>query len=279
MQNSISQKIKDELDQLGIEPKKSLGQNFLINEGIYRKIVAALEIKRDETVVEIGPGLGTLTQYLVNAGAKVIAIEKDRRLIDWLKNKFKNNPKIKIVENDILKIDPRKLGLEKDNYKVVGNIPYYLTSRLIRTVFEKWPHPEKIVLMVQKEVAQRICAKPPEMSLLAVSVQYYSKPKIISYVSRNSFYPAPEVDSAIIKLETQNLELKTNEVKNFFKVVRAGFAGKRKQLANNLTAGLKISKQEIRQKLTLIDIDPQRRAETLTIEEWQRITNFLFSQG
>lgn len=278
--------IKKELNSLGIKPKKSLGQNFLINEGVYKKIVAALEIKKSDTIVEVGPGLGTLTGYLAESGIKIVAIEKDREFDAYLKKKFSDRKNVKIIEGDILKFNPRNYELQTTNYKLVGNIPYYLTSHLIRTVFEEWPRPERIVLMLQKEVAQRIVAKPPDMSLLAVSVQYYSKPEIISRVSRHSFYPAPEVDSAIIKLvsseqftaysdNAENCKLKTV---NFFKVVRAGFAGKRKQLINNLSRDLKISKQEIQQKLSVADINPQRRAETLTIEEWQKITNSLFSQ-
>ncbi len=271
--------IKKELNVLGIKPKKSLGQNFLVNEGVYKKIVAALEIKRSDMIIEVGPGLGTLTGYLAESGAKIIAVEKDRRLIDWLKKKFKAfSNRIEAIEDDILRMDIKKLGIRENDYKVVGNIPYYITSRLIRNILEDWPSPKLVVLMVQKEVAQRIVAKPPNMSLLAVSVQYYAEPKIISYVSAGSFYPPPEVDSAIVKLATRNLELGTSEVKNFFKVAKAGFAGKRKQLINNLAAGLKISKQEIQQKLSLIDINPQRRAETITIEEWQKITNSLFSR-
>jgi len=304
MPNLISQKIKDKLHQLSIEPKKSLGQNFLINEGVYKKIVAALEIEKNDTIVEVGPGLGTLTEYLAESGAMIIAIEKDEKLATYLRDKFSNWKNVKIIEDDILKFSPVSCKLETENYKLVGNIPFYLTSYLIRTVFEKWPRPEKIVLMLQKEVAQRIAASPPhsnlsvgasrpQMSLLAVSIQYYSKPEIISYVSRHCFYPAPEVDSAIIKLTPRlqvtgyGLQTATEKKKSetwhlksetFFRVVRAGFAGKRKQLINNLATGLKISKQGIQQKLSLIDINPQRRAETLTIEEWQKITNSLFSR-
>ncbi len=286
MPNLINRKIKDELHQLGIEPKKSLGQNFLVNMGIYEKIIGALDVEEGDTIVEVGPGLGTLTEFLSQTGARIIAIEKDRLLTAYLKNKFKGAKNVTIIEDDILKFNLKTYNLKPETYKIVGNIPFYLTSHLIRTVFEEWPRPEKIVLMLQKEVAQRIVAKPPDMSLLAVSVQYYSKPEIISYVSRNSFYPAPEVDSAIIRLvssfqflasskKTKNSQLET---RNFFQVVRAGFAGKRKQLINNLATGLKISKQEIQQKLSLTDINPQRRAETLTIEEWEKITNFLFSR-
>lgn len=308
---SILGQIKNELSQLGIKPKKSLGQNFLINEGVHRKIVAALEIKPTDTILEIGPGLGTLTEYLAQTGARIIAIEKDRRLVEHLRQKFQNNPKVEIIEGDILKLVPGVQGsgfseelesktgrpeaelsvrdgtgwtLDAERYKVVGNIPYYLTSHLLRTIFENWPQPESIVLMLQKEVAQRIVAKPPKMSLLGVSVQYYAEPKIISYVSRNSFWPSPEVDSALVKLEPRpqtdaelhaDLRRKKGEVEKFFKVVRAGFAGKRKQLANNLARGLGMPKQVIEEKLQSVGVDPKRRAETLTLAEWQKLTEIL----
>lgn len=272
--------IKRELNALGIKPKKSLGQNFLVNEGIYKKIVVALEIKKNDTIVEVGPGLGTLTGYLAESGAKIMAIEKDRLLIAHLKNKFKDNKNVTIIEDDILKFDPRNYELQTTGYKLVGNIPYYLTSHLIRVALEKWPRPEMIVLMVQKEVAQRITARPPDMSLLAVSVQYYAEPKIISYVSAGSFYPPPEVDSAIIKLTTNDRQQTTSkEAKKFFKVVKAGFANKRKQLINNLSAGLKLSKEKVGSRLLAVGIDSKRRAETLTIGEWQKITDILPLQG
>jgi len=268
--------IKKELNALDIKPKKSLGQNFLINEGIYKKIVAALEIKGDDTIIEVGPGLGTLTEYLAESGAKIIAVEKDRKFAAYLKNKFPDRKNVRIIEGDILKFNPAYYQLQTINYKVVGNIPYYLTSHLLRIVLEKWPRPRLVVLMLQKEVAQRIIAKPPDMSLLAVSVQYYAKPEITNYVSAGSFYPPPKVDSAIIKLEIRNqkIENRKND-KEFFRVVRAGFSGKRKQLANNLSAGLKLSKKEIELKLLAVDVDPRRRAETLTVEEWQKITDIL----
>lgn len=289
---SIITQIKNGLSQLGIKPKKSLGQNFLVNEGIYKKIVDALAISPTDTIIEVGPGLGTLTQFLAETGAKVIAVEKDHQLAKYLKTKFANEKRVNIVEDDILKFNPlnTKYLIQNTSYKLVGNIPYYLTSHLLRTVLESWPQPKLIVLMLQKEVAQRICASPPHsklsvganrqhMSLLAVSVQYYAQPKIISYVSHGNFYPPPEVDSAIIKLESrnQNLESRINS-QNFFKIVRAGFAGKRKQLGNNLIRELKLTKDFIEGKLESVNIDPKRRAETLTLEEWQKITNIFYVQ-
>ncbi len=271
--------IKKELNILGIKPKKSLGQNFLVNEGVYKKIVAALEIKKDDAIIEVGPGLGTLTGYLAESGAKIIAIEKDEKFAAYLKNKFFNRKNVKIVEGDILKFNPLNYSLLSTHYKLVGNIPYYLTSHLIRIIFEEWPHPEKIMLMLQKEVAQRIIAKPPNMSLLAVSVQYYAEPKIISYVSAGSFYPPPEVDSAITKF-SEFKERDKGFSNDLFKIAKAGFSGKRKQLLNSLSGGLKKSREEIGEKLKLSNIDPKRRAETLTIDEWIGITkNFFPNHG
>ena len=262
-----------------IRARKSLGQNFLIREAIYEKIISAVEPASEDNIIEIGPGLGTLTQYLAKSGAKIIAVEKDRDLIGHLTSKLIKSKNVTIIEGDILKFKVEDLNLEPTKYKVVGNIPYYITSHLLRRILEKWPKPKSITLLVQKEVAKRIVAKPPNMSMLGVSVQYYSSPKIISYVSKSNFLPQPKVDSAIIKLEPRvnNQESRINSEK-FFKTARAGFAEKRKQLINNLSAGLKLSKKSVEEKLNLIDIDPKRRAETLTIEEWSIITKALLSQ-
>jgi len=268
--------IKKELNILGIKPKKSLGQNFLVNKNVYQKIITALEIKKGDKIIEIGPGLGTLTSFLAESRAKVIAVEKDHKLVDYLKNKFANQKNVTIIEDDILRFDPKNYKLKAKSYKLVGNIPYYLTSHLLRLIFEKWPSPKIVALTLQKEVAQRIVAKPPNMSLLAVSVQYYSRPGIVDYIPRRSFYPAPDVDSAIIKLVPQEQFATYQEnTKNFFRIVRAGFSGKRKQLINSLARGLKIKKDTIESKLKAAGVDPRRRAETLTLEEWQKITNTL----
>ncbi len=288
----LSNTIKRELGALGIKPNKSLGQNFLVNEGVYKKIAAALEIKGDDIVVEIGPGLGALTEHLAKSGAEIIAVEKDREFAAYLKKKFSGRKNVRIIEGDVLKFNPADYRLQTTNYKLIGNIPYYLTSHLLRIVLEGWPKPEVIVLMLQKEVAQRITARPPNMSLLAVSVQYYAEPEIVSYVSAGSFYPPPKVDSAITKLEIRKrpglcsrscfggvdkIKNRKND-KDFFRIVRAGFSGKRKQLINNLAGGFKLEKGTIGQKLKLAGVDPRRRAETLTVEEWQKITDILSSQ-
>lgn len=245
--------------------KKSLGQNFLINQGILSKIVTTAEPTKDDLVVEIGPGTGNLTKLLSEKAGRVVAIEKDRRLIGELKEKFLNT-NIKIIEGDILKLDIEelfrnlKLEIRNSNYKVVGNIPYYITSNLLRTIFEKWPRPRLIVLTVQKEVAKRIVAKPPDMNLLALSVQLYSDTKVVSYISKGSFRPLPKVDSAIIKLiPKEETDAKENE--EVLIIAKKAFAGKRKQLQNTLP--------EI--NFESLGIDPKSRPEELSVPDWLKI--------
>ncbi len=248
--------------------KKSLGQNFLINRGVLDKIINAAELDKNDTVIEIGPGTGVLTEKLAEKADKIIAIEKDRRLIEGLKEKFKNT-NVEIVEADVLKLDigelfrNYKLEIRNSNYKVVGNIPYYITSHLLKTISEEWARPKLIVLMVQKEVAQRITAKPPHMNLLALSVQFYAEPKIISYISRGSFRPMPKVGSAIIRLNPKDERLKPEFKKEFFKLTKTAFAGKRKQLKN--TIGLEV--------LNKANIRPKARPEELSMDDWLNLAN------
>ena len=205
-----------------IKPKRSLGQNFLINQGILDKIVRAAEVGPKDTVVEVGPGTGNLTRKLSEKAKRVVAVEKDHRLIEELKEKFKNS-NVEIIEEDILKLKAESLKLKVGEYKIVANIPFYITSHFLRTVFEEWPKPKLIVLTVQKEVAQRIMAKPPHMNLLALSVQFYSSPTIIGYISKGSFRPMPKVDSAIIKLVPKKDTSVNKDI--FFKLIKAGFKG------------------------------------------------------
>lgn len=253
-----------------INPKKSLGQNFLINAGILEKIAGAAELNKDDIILEIGPGTGNLTKLLSEKAGQVIAIEKDSRLIEELKVRF---PDTKIIEEDILKFKPEEHGLGDGEYKIVANIPYYITSNLLRVIFEKWPKPKLIVLTIQKEVAQRIIAKPPEMNLLALSVQLYSEPKIIGYVSKGSFRPIPKVDSAIIKLVPKSgLDIKNNE--KVISIAKKAFAGKRKQLQNTLETFFG-SKEKTMAILDKEGINPESRPEQLTIEDWLKIADKL----
>jgi len=273
-----------------ITPKKSLGQNFLINPRILNKIVKATEISKEDVILEVGPGPGNLTEKLAETlrqssrqAGKVIAIEKDRRLIEMLKEKFSayggpaagwKDTNVEIVEGDILKISTDDLGLKTDNYKIVGNIPYYITSRFLRTVFEDWPKPKLVILTIQKEVAQRITAKPPHMNLLALSVQFFADPKIVGYVSKENFRPRPKVDSAIIKL-TPKEKLPADNPEKFFKIIKAGFAGKRKQLANNLSKKFGIIKEELLRIFAETGIQSKDRAENLSLEQWIELSNYI----
>ena len=265
--------LKEILRKYRAFPIKRLGQNFLLDKKVLKKIVKSAELSKKEIVVEIGPGIGNLTKELAKKAKKVIAIEKDKRMVEILKKELKNLDNVEIIEGDAReKIEEiaKKIG---KNYKIVANIPYYLTSFLIRKILELKNKPKLIVLMVQKEVAQRICAKPPKMNLLAVSVQFFSKAKIISFVPKNCFWPRPKVDSAILEIQPkEQLPLRNLEV--FFKIVKKGFSHKRKQLINNLAKGLGIEKSKVRRWLLKSQIDPKKRAEQLKIEDWINLANF-----
>lgn len=254
-------------------PKKSLGQNFLVNPRILDKIIEAAEISKEDVVLEVGPGTGNLTKKLAEKAKKVIAIEKDRRLIKELKEKFINT-NIEIVESDILKLDISRFKFHVSRYKIVANIPYYITSRFIRKIFEEWPKPKLVVLTIQKEVAQRIIAKPPKMNLLAVSVQFFSEPKIIGYISKENFQPRPKVDSAIIKLIPKE-KLPIDNPGKFLKIAKAGFLGKRKQLINSLSNNLDKEKKEIEKALNKAGINLKSRPEELGIDDWMKLEKLL----
>jgi len=274
--------IKDLLYKHEAKASKGLGQNFLIDQHILDKIIEAADIKPDDVVLEVGPGLGTLTQRLAQKAKQVVAVEKDETMIKILEETLKDYNNVEVLRGDILEQD---FKLPK-NYKVVANIPYYITAPLIRALLENENQPSEIVLMLQKEVAQRICSKPPSMSLLAVSVQFYAEPKIVSYVSKNCFWPAPKIDSAIIKIVPfgagqGRAKISANE---FFKVVKAGFIQPRKQLVNNLTTlkfvdGVKLDNLIVRQQISswLLknSIKPNQRAETLSVSDWINLTKSL----
>ena len=254
-------------------PSRKLGQNFLIDESVIKKFLKAANLKLKDTVLEIGPGPGNLTQEIAGSVKRVIAVEKDPQLIRILNDelRIKNIKNVRIVEGDILKIPHSTFNIPH-SYKVMGNLPFYLTSPVIRKFLESKNPPKQMVFFIQKEVAQRICSRPPKMNFLAVSVQYYAKPEIIAYVSKKSFWPQPKVDSAIIKIskiESQRLKVNTDL---FFEIARAGFSQPRKQLANNLAKKLGLNKEETAGWLRGNKISPSRRAETLEINDWVRLT-------
>jgi 16S rRNA (adenine1518-N6/adenine1519-N6)-dimethyltransferase len=264
------------LDAHGLHPKKSLGQNFLINEPLLKAIAQAADIAPDDLVVEVGPGVGTLTVQLARLARHVVAVELDQNMVAILRDTLASFDNITIIHQDILKLDlDSVLSVQHSaQYKVVANLPYYITSAVIRKFLDHARKPSLLVLMVQQEVAQRILAAPGEMSLLAVSVQFYATPSRVMKLPAGAFYPPPKVDSALVRLDVR-AELPDVDVEKFFRVAQAGFGQKRKQLHNSLAAGLGISHPASEALLNRAQIAPQRRAQTLTIEEWARLANLL----
>ncbi len=278
---SVSQNVMEQVQRYQIDPKRSLGQNFLLDTTALDKIVAAADLLPTDTVLEIGPGLGTLTTRLASQAGHVVAVELDDRLIELLRADFADKPHAQIVHGDILTLAPSELLADQlsqstAGYKVVANLPYYITSAVLRHLLEAAVPPKLAVVMVQKEVAERICAQPGDLSILAVSVQFYAVPRIVQVVPAAAFYPAPKVDSAVLRLDLRPQPAVTDiSPQAFFRVVRAGFGQKRKQLINSLGAGLGLPKSAIQSALTVAAIDPTRRAETLTLDEWGQLCRAL----
>ena len=259
------------LKRYGLRADKSLGQNFLQDPIALEKITAAAGIRPTDSVLEIGPGLGSLTRYLAVSAQEVVAVELDENLIPPLRTVIAPYANIRLIHGDILKFPPAEL-VHQSGYLVVANIPYYITSAIIRHLLENEPKPRRIVLTIQKEVADRICAAPGDMSLLALSVQVYGEPRIAARIPAGAFFPAPKVDSAVLCLDVYpEPQIKRESLETFFKLIKAGFSQKRKTLRNSLSSGLHISPMEAADLLTRAGIDPQRRAETVSIPEWQRL--------
>jgi len=262
------------LRQSDLRARKGLGQHFLIDGEVLETVIAAAELDSDDLVVEVGPGLGILTRELAQRAGGVVAIELDDKLAALLEKTLASFNNVTIVNGDVLKIEPK--GLVKGrNYKVVANLPYYITSPALRHFLEAEAKPQTMVVMVQKEVAEAIAAKPGDMSLLSVGIQFYGEPKIITSVPAESFYPAPEVSSAILKINVYPKPVVDVDEKGFFDTVRAGFAAPRKQLANSLAKGLGWEKSAVLPFLQKARVYPQRRAETLSIAEWAELWRVL----
>ena len=267
------------LKRYGLRAHKGLGQNFLQDPLALEKIATAAEIQPTDTVLEIGPGLGSLTRYLAVAAKTVVAVELDANLLPPLKAILAPYSNVRLIHGDILKLSPQDLVSEKD-YLVAANIPYYITSAVIRHLLENDPKPRRIVLTVQKEVAQRICAEPGDMSLLALSVQVYGKPRNAARIPAGAFFPAPKVDSAVLCVDIYpSPQIAPELLDTFFQLIKAGFRQKRKTLRNSLSSGLHISTADTVGLLTKANIDPQRRAETLSIEEWSLLASLKQSTG
>ena len=271
------------LRHFGLRARKGLGQHFLIDEEVLKLISSAAELTPTDIVMEIGPGLGVLTRELARQAGWVITIELDSKLAAILKQTLAAFNNVTIINEDILQIDPEVLLKEQRqrfspaisspfSYKVVANLPYYITSLVLRHFLEASLKPQIMVVMVQKEVAEAIVAEPGQMSVLSVSVQFYGQPKIISYVPARCFYPAPEVDSAILRVTLYSKPVvDVTDETSFFRLVRAGFTTPRKQICNSLTQGLGLPKAEVLSLLEKATIVPQRRAETLTLAEWAQL--------
>ena len=273
------------LRHYNIRAKKGLGQNFLIDDSVLEAIISAAALTPRDTVIEVGPGLGLMTGELAKRAGWVIAIELDKQLADILQENL-HYDNIVIINEDVLGTDPATLLLGRapgfppafNSYKVVANLPYYITQPVIRHFLEAPVKPETMVLMVQKEVAEVIAAEPGQRSMLSIAVQFYGKPSIVAKVPAASFFPAPAVDSAVVKIDVYpEPPVDVDNVDGFFKLVRAGFTAARKQVANSLSQGLGLPKPAVNQLLAKAGIDPQRRAETFTLEEWAELWR-LFSQ-
>ncbi len=259
-----------------IHPRKQFGQHFLTDPNILQKIVRTAEIQPGTVVMEIGPGLGHLTRALLDAGARVVAIEVDRDLAARLSAEAQGNPALTVLQGDFLTATPAewlaRAGVTGEPYQVVANLPYYITSAILRQLLETEQQPTLIVVMVQREVAQQLTARPNDMNLLAVSVQFYGQPQVIGVVPAGAFYPRPKVDSAIVRIRVdQPSRWPGVDASRFFEIVRAGFGERRKQLRNALAHGLKLNAEEVGRRLARAGIDPRRRAETLSLEDWARV--------
>jgi 16S rRNA (adenine1518-N6/adenine1519-N6)-dimethyltransferase len=254
-----------------IRPNKAFGQNFLIDRSVLLRIVEAAEIHVDDQVLELGAGTGVLTRELAKRARRVVAVELEREMLSLLAKTTRNCTNVEIMERNLLYVDPTEV-FGSEPYKLVANLPYYITAPTFRHFLESANPPRLFVVMVQYEVAQRIVAGPGDMSLLGVSIQFYGKPNIIEHVPARAFYPAPKVDSAILRIDLKDeVPLTPGQRDSFFRLVQAGFSERRKQLHNSLAHGLHRKNVEIQAWLLAANIDPSRRAETLSIEDWLRL--------
>jgi len=290
---NLVKETKELCKKYNIKPLRSKGQNFLITESVYDKIIKTADLKPDDVVLEVGPGLGFLTEKLGEKVKKVITVELDDKIANALNKRLreKNIKNVQVVNKNVLDIisDIRyQIPDLFENYKVVANLPYNITSIFLRKMLsqEKENKPDSMVLMLQKEVAERIIARPPKMSLLAISVQFYSRPEIISYINKENFWPEPKVDSAIVQLKIKNyqpkadppwedkLKIKNIDEKDFFRLVKIGFSAKRKMLKNNLSAGFGITGLEVENKLKNAGFSKKIRAGELSVKDWIKLMKY-----
>jgi 16S rRNA (adenine1518-N6/adenine1519-N6)-dimethyltransferase len=297
----LLEKTKEICKLYDIWPSRSKGQNFLISEEVYDEIINAADLSKNDTVLEVGPGLGFLTAKLAKAAGKVLAVELDDKLAAYLRDAISNGEteNVEILNENILDINFKntKYQILNIKYKIVANLPYNITSVFLRKFLTSENKPESMVLMLQKEVAERICAKPGDMSLLALSVQFYADPEIVAYVPKENFWPMPAVDSAVIKLslrsplapgfrpggsdsvgngknEIASPEARNDKEKDLFRLAKFGFSAKRKMLKNNLAGGLHIAPAEAEKMLVAAGLNPKARAEDLSLSDWFNLMQY-----
>jgi 16S rRNA (adenine1518-N6/adenine1519-N6)-dimethyltransferase len=270
--------IRELLRGLGLRPQKGFGQNFLTSEAVLGRIVDAAEVGSEDLVIEIGPGLGHLTRQLAARASKVVAVEIDRGLARRLRDAFATTTNVEIVERDILKTDPREL-VDGKPFKVVANLPYYITSAALRHLLEAEVRPTRVVVMVQKEVADRILAPNGDLNLLAISIRVYGQPRLVTRVPPAAFYPQPSVESAVVRIDVFDRPAVDVGTDAFFRVVSAGFAAPRKQLHNSLAQLLWMPPGGAPEILRAAGVDPMRRPQTISIEEWARVTREMQARG
>jgi 16S rRNA (adenine1518-N6/adenine1519-N6)-dimethyltransferase len=263
------------LREHGIEPRKGLGQNFLVSERLLESIIAAADLESQDTVLEVGAGLGALTTRLARSCGRVVALEIDSRLLPFLHEVLAPFPNVRVVQGDILALQPG--DLVSPPYKVVANLPYYITSAVLRHFLEAPAKPSLMVVTVQREVAQRIVANPGQMSLLAVSVQFYGRPTIVAKAPPGAFYPSPGVTSAVLRIDLcPSPPVEVADVGRFFQIVRAGFSQRRKQLRNSLSQGLGLPADEVVSALRRVGLQERQRAQELSVEQWARLSGELY---
>lgn len=271
------EEIKALARNLGLNPSALSGQNFLIDEKVLAAIVAAAEIKKQDNILEIGPGFGTLTEKLLPA-KRVLAVERDKKLCQYLAGKLRSIHNLEIINTDILALSNQAIArrFNSESYRIIANIPYGITGKIMRKfISDIGPKPRDMVILAQKEVGERICASNKKNSLLSLSVNAYARPKIAFFVRKSSFWPIPKVDSVLLKIEkiSEKEVYPIRDIRMFWRIVRIGFSSPRKQIHNNLTNGLKLSKTALAEALKRAGIAASWRAEDVSLEQWVKLAN------
>jgi len=273
--------IKSLLEEKELKPIKKMGQHFLISKNVLKKILEASELKSTDAVLEIGPGVGILTREIAKKVKKVIAVEKDGRMVEILEETLKDFNNVEIIPGDILNPETisyiRRKFVFRSHYKVVSNLPYNIATEVIKKLLEVEKPPELMVVMIQKEVGERICSKPPKMERLGVLVQFQADVKIVKTVKKSCFWPKPKVDSVILKIVPRQFPVFVSGqfAEQFKRIVKAGFSHPRKQLINNLSQELNLPREKVEKWLKENNIESNQRAETLTVEDWMNLIKSL----